>query len=137
MQKLGDLIDTLAALDPGLPLSHGYGFCSWRGSYKDVSLYSGITSLVTNTAEVQVGWLSLDEATRWDNHKPARTVGELLAIARLVADGGRLSGYKGGVYTMSPSSNLWGDEWGECPGNRVKGISVVKGKVFIARFKVD
>lgn len=128
LRTLGDLINTLAALDPALPLDGGYGFCSWRGDYEDVSLTPGDTTLVTSTQRLVVAGYGFDEATGWDRRPPATTVGALLEVARAVTDGGQLSGYKGGVYAMWDDTELWADPWGQCPGRKAR-IDVEDGVV--------
>jgi hypothetical protein len=60
-------------------------------------------------------------------------VGDLLAAARVVADGGHLEGYKGGIYKMDRDSPLWADEWGDYAGWFVSGLSLVDGKVVLHR----
>lgn len=124
MRTLGELIDTLKAHDPELPVlmggATGLGFQSWRGVYAEVSLVHGAT-LYTTSARWVAGWGCHHSGT--PNSKsfgPAGTVGELLAAATLLVDSEvYLTGYKGGEFRYYRHTSLWADVYGECPGSYI------------------
>ena len=102
--NLGTLIDTLEAMpgnarivyDGGTPVGK---LMSWRGVYAELTLTPGG---------------SKDES---------KTVADVLADAR-EADCGTFQGYKGGDYTMSRSTPVWADGYGDCNYNAISGVTV-------------
>jgi hypothetical protein len=101
MMTLGELIDTLAYFPADMPVKYETDvrpgeFMSWRGVYAELTLVPGGGPM---------------------------TVGRLLLAAE-AADGGTFEGYKGGDFTMSRSTPVWGDDWGECPGWALHGMKV-------------
>lgn len=126
--KLGELIATLSNLPPSLPVKMhdktGLAFCSWRGDYKQVSLYHyRHTALVGKTEKFSYGDVSFDDPVEWKNINTAQTVGELLHTAREVSIGS-LEGYKGGVFKMNTSVDVYADDYGSATGQRVIGILI-------------
>lgn len=111
----------------------GLGFISWRGDYHEASIDHGATNIATKTHTESGHGFSWQEASDLDTVDPAETVGELLAVARRVADGGMLGGYKGDWFTMHPHSDLYCDAYGEAGGRRYIGVSVVDGAAQIGR----
>lgn len=133
MLTLGELIDTLEAFDPGLPVradfdhGAGLGFGSWRGDYSEPTLWEGGTRFIVDWSDDD-GFTVPDVETHLSG---ARTVGELLYAALLAADGGVFEGYKGGMNVMGRQSPLHADPWGESQGRRVTGVKVVDGVVWL------
>lgn len=107
--KLGDLIESLSAMNADDPVEFADGtvpwrLCSWRGIYGELTIDSrpgGYT-----------------------------TVGELLAEAR-EAVGKTFTGYKGGEYTMSLETPVWADQWGDYQCMAPTGFLRTQGKVRI------
>jgi len=79
-------------------------FYSWRGSYDQLTL------------TVETG-------------EPV-TVAELRETAR-GCDGQTFTGYKGGEFPMDLSTQLWADDYGVCPGNRIEAIAEHEGQVIL------
>lgn len=126
--KLGELITTLSNLPPSLPVKMheetGLAFCSWRGDYKQVSLYHyRHTALVGKTKKFSYGDVSFDDPVEWRNINAAQTVGELLHTAREVSIGS-FEGYKGGVFKMNTSVDVYADDYGSGTGHMVIGILI-------------
>lgn len=136
MRTLGELIDTLKAHDPDLPVlmdgATGLGFVSWRGVYAEVSITHGSTRVGSGMEANREYGFTFTEPTGDERIAPATTVGELLAAADAV-DGGVLEGYKGGAYWMDRSTTLWADPYGECPGSYVNGVTVTDGGLELNR----
>jgi hypothetical protein len=105
--RLGGLIDSLAALDPSLPIQSDdgnsfAGFDSYRGYYEDLALEpSGIQS----------------------------TVGAVLAEARK-AVGEMFTGYKGGDFWMTKNTVLWIANYGDC-GKALVAVRPEKDRVVL------
>lgn len=60
--------------------------------------------------------------------KSPATVGEFIAALSL-AVGEPFEGYKGGQFYMSPSTDLWVSEYGQCDRLRIDAIEVLDGRV--------
>ncbi len=109
---LGELIDTLAALPATAEVRFDFGtvptqFVSWRGDYAELSLDSAVGGAIS--------------------------VAALLVLAQK-AVGGTFRGWKGGRYTMSRSTPVWADFWGDCHYGTITGLRVVEGAVEIVTF---
>lgn len=118
--NLSTYTDTLASLPPDLPVFFDNGhpaakLISWRGDYAQ---------------------LSLDIADRYNADADASTVAALLADA-YDANYGDFQGYKGGTYTMRPSTTVWADPYGECDGWGIAGLSVEGNQVVITRVDLE
>lgn len=112
--RLGELIDTLAGLDPDLLVRYDNGhlpqtFFSWRGIYAELTLHESFRD-----------W---DPEGKCFTEDPPRTVRDLLAEAR-AANGGTFKGYKGGDYTMGLDTPVWADAYGCYSCNAITGIKV-------------
>jgi hypothetical protein len=107
--RLGDIIDTLERMPPTAPVkfqggSNPSAFISWRGRYEELSLAPG----------------GADEMT----------AAELLAKAH-AADGAEFRGYKGGDFTMSRSTPVWADDYGDCNYNAITDMYLSDSTVLI------
>ncbi len=135
MLHLGEFIDTLAALPADMPVQMrgetGLGFVSWRGVYAEPSLDHGWTTFGLDIGEMMFQGFTYTDAGDHDRREPANTVGELLAVAKDLAAGGNLCGYKGGWYPMHRGSPLHADPYGECPGSGVIAVKVSDGVAVI------
>lgn len=114
--KLGDLIETLEALPADAPIRFRdgtipNGLVSWRGSYDELTIDSGI-------------------AGKTD------TVGKLLQDAR-AADGKTFHGYKGGEYAMNLHTPVWADPWGESNCMVPSVFAIDRGIVVISTFDLS
>lgn len=112
--NLQALHDTLAVMpaDALVEFEGGPGVAgldSWRGSYDELTLTHA--------------------STEW--RKPV-TAGELHQQAEDALNGKTFEGYKGGTYTMRPTTPVWGDDYGECSMRGASGLSLVDGKVIVA-----
>lgn len=100
---LGELIETLKPFNPSLPVSFDGvvpvgEFISWRGDYAQLSLTSS------------------------DEEYPSTCiVGDLLQQAILCL-GKTFTGYKGGEFQMWSFTEVYADEYGECPGREIVGV---------------
>lgn len=137
MRTLGELIDTLKAHDPDLPVlmdgKSGLGFVSWRGDYAEVSITHRSTRVGSFIEVNREYGFDFTEPTGDEHIAPATTVGELLAAADAV-DGGVLEGYKVGAYWMDRSTTLWADPYGQCPGSYINGVTVTDEGLTLNRF---
>lgn len=100
---LETLVRTLEAQPQELPVMidgrSAHGLESWRGNYDEITIDSGYGG-------------------------GALTVAQLLDQAREAMNGGVFQGYKGGEYTMSPRTPVWGDPYGEWRGSEVVGVRI-------------
>ncbi len=135
MLNLGEFIQTLEGFDPAAPIQmrgrSGLGFISWRGVYAEPSLDHGATTMATSTSVHSIGNYQYRDADGFDSRPPCETVGELLAVARDVAAGGMLGGYKGDWFAMARYSPLHADPCGQCPGSEVIGVALADGVVTV------
>jgi hypothetical protein len=111
--RLGDLIQTLAALPGDAPLRWDHGghvgyLRSYRGYYEQLALGTS------------------DEM---------RTVAAVLADAR-AADGETFSGYKGGEYEMGRGTPIWAAEWGDTSDYGIAGARMEDGVAVLVRVNV-
>lgn len=115
--KLGDLIDTLAAFEPDMPILFDNGrpvgpLMSWRGVYAELTLTTG------------------------DERDSRTTVGEVLKDAQ-EADGKTFTGYKGGDFGMSRCTPVWADDYGDCDYWGISGVVVKDGAVIVQRINLE
>lgn len=104
---LGDFIETLADLDPDLPVvfdngAHPDSFASYRGYYDQITLTQG---------------------------KSPKRVRDVLRAAQK-AVGATFQGYKGGDYVMDEDTPLWASDYGDT-GLALVGVARDNGHVKI------
>lgn len=103
--NLKELVRILEQMPPDAPVKFqtGVGVCgmgSWRGDYKDLTLY------------------------HCDDRQPEPwTVTELLNEARAALAGKVYNGYKGGEFVMRADTAVWADDWGDSNCIAVMGIT--------------
>jgi hypothetical protein len=102
--------DSDVVYDDGTPVGEP---TSWRGDYTE---------------------LALDRDT---GDIPRRTVGSLVTELGLAAAGGTFNGYKGGTYTMRPTTPVWVSRYGHADSGVITHVTADGGRVVLHCIDID